>query len=168
MHHKLFFSHYRKADAISATANMDGFTVLNAIKMHFGWDTEMLREAAEQCNKRGEIAVLKDLTPRLLLVPRTKVQSAERTKFYIEDLLKAADAIKVLGLQFTHYSFTNRISFDEELIEIFRVLFSPALETGIDLLVFDIDYRCTEKLKQLMTEVRYGKYGMSFDNVTGL
>jgi hypothetical protein len=146
MHHKINFAYHYGSDGISATSNMDGFTVLNAIKMHFGWDTDELRKAAHECNERDEVAILGNLNPVLLLVPRTRVQDTEKSRFYINDLLNAATAVKIRKLQFTHYSFMNRLGFTGEVVEVLRALLDPNLETSINEFVLDTDYRLVSEM----------------------
>lgn len=72
MGHKLWFPESIESDVISATANIDGFTPLTAISRKYGWRNDLLTAASAQCNIRNEIAVIKELTPTLLLVPSTK------------------------------------------------------------------------------------------------
>lgn len=156
MSQKLWFDYMPVCDGISATANMDGFTVLNAIKMRFGWDTDLIRQASDACNERDEIAVLDRLTPKLFLVPRTKVDDPERCEFYINDLLAAVDAVGVKNLQFTHYSFINHLVFKGELETVLRTIYSSKLRTQLQQLVLDTDYRVLKKMTDLLDGVRVG------------
>jgi hypothetical protein len=156
MSQKLWFDYMPECDGISATANMDGFTVLNAIKMQFRWDTDMIRQASDACNERDEIAVLDRRTPKLFLVPRTRVDDPERCEFYINDLIAAVDAVGVKNLQFTHYSFINHLSFKGELETVLRTLYAWKLDTKLKQLILDTDYRVVKKMTDLLDGVRVG------------
>ncbi len=153
MSHKLWFQHLPECDGISATANMDGFTVLNAIKMRFGWDTDMIRKASDMCNERDEIAILDRLTPKLFLVPRTRVDDPSKSEFYIQDLFAALDRVGVENLQFTHYSFIDHLAFKGELEAVLRTIFAPKLDTKLEQLILDTDYRVVDRMIKIFDEL---------------
>ena len=153
MRHKLWFQHVPECDGISATANMDGFTILNAIKMRFNLDTDMIRKASDMCNERDEIAILDRLTPKLFLVPRTRVDDPEKSEFYMKDLIAAVDTVGINNLQFTHYSFIDHLGFRGELEVVLRTIFSKKLDTKLEQLVLDTDYRVVDKMIDLFDEL---------------
>ena len=153
MRHKLWFQHVPECDGISATANMDGFTILNAIKMRFNLDTDMIRKASDMCNDRDEIAILDRLTPKLFLVPRTRIDDPEKSEFYIKDLIAAVDTVGIKNLQFTHYSFIDHLGFRGELEVVLRTIFSKKLDTKLEQLVLDTDYRVVDKMIDLFDEL---------------
>jgi hypothetical protein len=64
MGHKLWFPESIESDVISATANVNGFTPLNAIARRYNWNTETISSASKQCNSRREIAVISELNSR--------------------------------------------------------------------------------------------------------
>lgn len=141
MHHKYWFDFFDECDGVSATANMNGFTILNAIKMKFGLDTDMLREASEHCNTTGEVIVLDSSGPKLFLVPRTQSNSLQTAWIYIIELLKAVDTVGVRNLQFTHYSFRTGLPFRWELAIVAKTIYDPDTVTQLEHLVLDIDAR---------------------------
>ena len=153
MRHKLWFQHVSECDGISATANMDGFTILNAIKMRFNLDTDMIRKASDMCNERDEIAILDRLTPKLFLVPRTRIDDPEKSEFYIKDLIAAVDTVGINNIQFTHYSFIDHLGFKGELGVVLKTIFSRQLDTKLKQLVLDIDYRVVDKMIGLFDEL---------------
>ena len=153
MSHKLWFQYVPECDGISATANMDGFTVLNAIKMRFNLDTDMIRKASDMCNERDEIAILDRLTPKLFLVPRTRIDDPEKSEFYMKDLIAAVDTVGIKNLQFTHYSFIDHLGFRGELEVVLRTIFSKKLDTKLEQLVLDTDYRVVDKMIDLFDEL---------------
>jgi len=150
MRHKYWFDYFPGCDGISATANMDGFTVLNAIKMRFGWDTDLIRQAAHACNERDEIAVLNRLTPRLFLVPRTKVDDPEKSKFYMTDLFAAVEELGIRRLQFSHYSFSDHLGFKGELEKVLEAIYCEQTTTKLEHLVLDMDARIFRKVMRFI------------------
>lgn len=152
--HKTHFEFARGVDGISATANMSGFTVLNSIKMHFGWDHDTIVRASDECNRRDEVAVLSQLTPTLFLVPKTRFDDKEKSAFYIRDLLNAVSHVGIKRLQFTHYAFSSALMFDEEIHEVMTNLVDPALETSLNEIVFDADHRASRVCTRLFQSVQ--------------
>lgn len=153
MRHKLWIDYDSNCDGISATANMDGFTILNAIKMRFGWDTDPIRQASDACNEKDEIAILDYLTPKLFLVPRTWIDDGVRSDFYIRDLLAAVDAAKVKILQFTHYSFNHHLRFKTELLVVISIIFATKINTKLDQLIFGVDDRVARKMTDFLDDL---------------
>ena len=105
------------ADALSVTANIGGFTTLTAVAGHYHWPAKEVTQAAQECNARNEIAVLKKFRPLLLLVPHT--QDGSHAERLMQDLLDACVSCSVKTLHFTHYgmllnraaNFLNVLSF---------------------------------------------------------
>ena len=152
MGHKYWFQPAEGCDAISATANAPGFTPLVAVARHFGWDYGMLEVAAGACNKKGEVAVVSAVSPKLFLVPATKGHG--EAKFLIADLLKATSAVGSCGLHFTHFGFLQGRFPEEELRDILAEILSPHLSHTLQTLVFDIDVRAESRLYSLMCPKR--------------
>ena len=85
------FPPYSRADTISATANTNDFTTLNAIRRHYGWSEELIQKASKACNLAGEVAIVTEVKPTLLLVPKTN--GKEDVTYLIKDLIEAANEI---------------------------------------------------------------------------
>jgi hypothetical protein len=151
MSHKLWFAPAPGVDAISATANTDGFTVLNAIARFYGWNYNDINRAAEEANRRGQVAVLRRDRPNLFIVPRTKPSDQASIGALVDDLLKALDATRARQLQFTHFGFTNRVKFEWELENFLTKLLESALAPELERVCIDIDRRCW-KVPQLSYE----------------
>jgi hypothetical protein len=147
MGHKLWFPESIESDVISATANIDGFTPLTAISRKYGWRNDLLTAASTQCNIRNEIAVIKELTPTLLLVPSTKGKGD--TDFLIKDLIKAANAVKADVLNFTHFGFIQNKLPIHEIQSILDVLFDENFKSSIHVIIWDIDFRFKKEMKQM-------------------
>ena len=147
MGHKLWFPESIESDVISATANIDGFTPLTAISRKYGWRNDLLTAASAQCNIRNEIAVIKELTPTLLLVPSTKGKGD--TDFLIKDLIKAANVVKADVLNFTHFGFIQNKLPIYEIQSILDVLFDENFKSSIRVIIWDIDFRFKKEMKQM-------------------
>jgi hypothetical protein len=122
-------------DAISATANDSGFTPLTAMARHYNWNKDIIVKACEQCNNKGEIAIIQQLSPTVLLVPKTSGQNQENS--LAADLANACSAISAQKLRFTHYGFIlNKLPADE--IESILVELKNT-ETTLEDVIWDIE-----------------------------
>lgn len=148
MGHKYWFQPAVGCDAMSATANVTGFTPLIAAARHFGWDYGVLEAAASACNDKGEVAIITAVVPKLFLVPATKAKG--NSKFLIEDLLKAVIEVAIEGLHFTHYGFLQGHFPEEEISDILRAILSSYPHPTLQRFVFDIDIRAKDRLYDLM------------------
>lgn len=143
-------------DAISATANTSGFTPLTSIARAYEWQRETIQEASNQCNERGEVAILNILQPTLFLVPKTKGQS--NTLFYITDLLKAINHMKVETLHFTHYGFIQDKLPRVEIEKILEVMLNPLTQSTLKEIIWDIDVRQDANMGYLHKVIK--QYGL--------
>lgn len=136
-----------ECDAISATANTDGFTPLLAIGRHFNWDRDVVTKAALACNMKGEVCVA-PFIPTLFLVPATKGHGDSR--FLISDLIAATRAANVKALHFTHFGFIqNRIP-QSEIVSVLNYLFGNSTSLGLCRIVIDIDARIESEFYELL------------------
>lgn len=152
MGHKIWFPDSVESDVISATANIGGFTPLTAIARRYGWNSELIEAASNQCNRRGEIAVVSAVIPTLLLVPSTNGQ--EDASFLINDLIQAANQIKADVLSFTHYGFVQIKLPSIEIRSILKLLLDPKLQSSIRVVVWDIDFRFKLEMVQIWKSMR--------------
>jgi hypothetical protein len=144
MGHKLWFPESIESDVISATANVNGFTPLNAIARRYSWSTELISSASKQCNSRYEIAVISQLKPTLLLVPST--QGKGDASFLIKDLVSAANAVKTDVLNFTHFGFIQNKLPKNEISTILDYFMNPNVRSSIRVVVWDIDFRFKKEM----------------------
>jgi hypothetical protein len=148
MGQKIWFRGIEGYDTVSVTANNSGFTPLDAVRRFFGFDYDLMNQAATACNNAGEVAVVRTLSPRLLLVPKTRGRG--NTEFFIEDLFQAATAICAVNLHFTHYGFLQGRFPKEEALTVIEAMLSPRLATTIERVVIDVDERVVDKfIKEL-------------------
>lgn len=156
MGHKLGFSGINGVDAVSATANVDGFTPLNAAARAYGWDRKLIAAASAQCNDRMEVAVVQQVTPTLLLVPQMiKRAHYKRTaEGYAIDLMMAAKHLKMKRLHFTHFGFLQSRKATQGFTKILEVLLNPLVQTPLEELIWEIDFRGLRELKAAHYAVR--------------
>lgn len=105
MGHKIFFRPCNDADTISATANSRGFTPLTAIVREYQWDRELIREASEACNLTGDVMIVTQVKPTLLLVPKTRDMS--KVADFTKKLIDKTNDLGSQVLHFTHFGFTQ-------------------------------------------------------------
>jgi hypothetical protein len=134
-------------DAISATANTEGFTPLLSIDRHFNWDRDIIKRAASSCNTNGQVCVV-ELTPILFLVPATKGHGD--AAFLIRDLIWATKSAKINSLHFTHFSFMQNRLPESEIVAVLNYLLGDSSVLGLDRLVIDIDARQESHLYKLL------------------
>lgn len=144
-----------KVDAISATANVSGFTQLTAIARCYGWSPRRVNAVAMQCNMRREVAVVQDVTPKLFLVPHTRRD--DDSIALMQDLLDACGACSVSTLHFTHYGMlTSRVPL-AEIEKLFGFIKMIPKETILEKIIWDIDEQYISDVKELWS--RYFKEG---------
>ena len=155
MGHLLGFPAILGLDAISATANAHGFTPLTAIARTYGWQRDQLEAASAQCNHRQEVAVIKALSPTLLLVPRTHggEGSLPSVGGLMSDLLAAVDHLKIGSLHFTHFGFVQGRFPEREMRTILETLLGSLHQSSIDVLYWDIDRRVLNDMIKLYSRV---------------
>lgn len=138
-------------DAISATANADGFTVLGAIASGFNWDRNILNHAADECNKSGQVVIVNQLKPTLLLVPKTRANM--NVSAVTKDLIDAANALGLKKLNFTHYLLVLNKLPKNEITEILTYLLNPNLVTTLETIYWDIDTRYKAEINSIYEKI---------------
>ncbi len=123
--------------AISVTANFNGFTPLWAIARAYHWDSDLIKAAAEECNKKCEVMILTELNPIVILVPKTKAEKNITTIF--KDLVDAANILDIKKLHFTHYSYMKSKKPLNEIKQILKILLDPSLHTSIKTVYWDLN-----------------------------
>ena len=156
MGHKLGFSGLQGVDAVSATANHDGFTPLTAAARIYGWDRDLITRASQQCNDRKEVAIVHQVTPTLLLVP--KVTGKTSYKYTVEgcaiDLLMAAKHLKIKSLHFTHFGFMQSHKVAEDFRKVLEIFLNPLNDMPLEEVIWEIDYRGLRELQSAYHAVK--------------
>jgi hypothetical protein len=154
--HKLGFSGVHGVAAVSATANPEGFTPLSAAARIYGWDRDLIARASQQCNERREVAIVDQVSPTLLLVP--KVTGKTSYKFTVEgcaiDLLMAAKHLKIKSLHFTHFGFMQSHKVADDFKKILEIFLNPLNDLSLEYVIWEIDYRGLRLLQEAYHAVR--------------
>ena len=146
MFQKIWFLPVHEADTISVSANLSGFTMINAVSRALGYDWDYVKEVAKTANQNEEVICLQDLTPRLIIVPKTCGKDDLLTRKLFTQVINSANALETKILHMTHYGFCNNLSNGTEPSIIFRELLNPHLITTIERVVFDCDPRAKHRM----------------------
>ena len=147
----IWFHPVANMDAISVTANPDGFTTQSRVGQLLGYDQEVMVDAAKACNDKYEITILNKNTPPLLLVPQT--YGRKDSLFLINDLIAACNHLKVKKLHFTHFGFIQKELPKNEVEQILRVMLDPHIHTTVETVVWDVDSRVKDELQTIVSDL---------------
>lgn len=148
MGQKIWFSAVPGCDAVSATANTQGFTPLTAIARKFDWDLDMIEREAAACNKEDTAIIVRTVTPKLLLVPATKGRGSRKKIEY--RYLKALHGLDPICLHFTHYGFLQGRFPASEISWVLNLLLGQLLPVSIKMITVDVDERRSRDFFNLM------------------
>ena len=146
MFQKIWFATFPEADTVSVSANLSGFTMINAVSRALGYDWDHVKEIAKTANQNREVICLQDLTPRLIIVPKTDGKDDSLTRKLLTQVINDANALGTKILHMTHYGFCNNLSYGTDPSIIFRELLNPHLSTAIESVVFDCDSRAKHRM----------------------
>jgi len=149
----IWFHPVANMDAISVTANPDGFTTQSRVGQLLGYDQEVMVDAAKVCNDKYEIAILNKSTPPLLLVPQT--YGRKDSLFLINDLIAACKHLKVKRLHFTHFGFIQKELPKNEVVQILQVMTDPYIQSTIETIMWDIDSRVKDALETIVSDLNF-------------
>lgn len=138
-------------DAISVTANPEGFTTQNRVGQLLGYDQKAMIDAAKESNDKYEIAILNKSKPPLLLIPQT--YGKKDSLFLINDLIAACNHLKVKKLHFTHFGFIQKELPKNEVEQILRVMFNSQIQSTIETVVWDVDSRVKDALQIIVSSL---------------
>lgn len=143
----IWFHPHGAVDAISVTANANGFTTHNRVWEFLGFPEEDMISAANFCNEKNDIFLLGNKKPYLLLVPQTHGQ--KNSSFLIKKLILICNVHSIKSLHFTHYGFIQKRLPELEVQHILNELIEPKNNVNIDLLIWDIDSRAVDTMQTL-------------------
>lgn len=138
-------------DAISITANWNGFTTLRGYALNPKWKEVLNEEMIQRCNQNEEIIALDVTEPTLFLVPRTKGHGA--TDKLMADLFSLINKRNIQILKFTHYSCLRGNLPEKEIIGILNFLFNPSLRTTLKKLIWKVDPRAEDEIRDIFFQV---------------
>ena len=147
----LGFSPSIESDTMTVTANPMGMAPLQIITSKFSWNSLRVHHAATRVNRFSKVAVLRDLKPKLILVPRTRGE--KDASELMDDLLEAAESVESEVLNFTHYGYVQEKLPKIEVESVFKKLSEIRNSTSIRVVIWDIDSRYQAEIKGM-----YEKY----------
>ena len=137
--HFVGFTPSIESDTITVTANPGTWSPLEQISCKFSWNRIRVHHAATRVTRFSKLAVLQDLEPKLILLPKT-AGNKDVTEM-IGDLIEAADSIGSEIINFTHYGYVRDSLPIIELESVFRKLAENSRKISIRVIIFDIDAR---------------------------
>jgi len=141
MGHKLFFAAVPGCDTISATANQNGFTLLNAIARRFGWNSDLLCASVDRANSETAVICVQEFSPRLILVPKLRSDSRIDASRFMQEFFQICKRIDSRTIQFTHFGFLSKCPDLGVIEEVFQALYKlPEELQDVDIFV-DVDFR---------------------------
>lgn len=145
------FRSYQPNNLIVATANIDGFTTLNAIANVYKFNKDAIKFYVDQCNEHNVIRILRDFEVPLMLVPRTRGSTKwqKAPERYITEIIKEANHSDVKKIHFTPYSFIRNKFPENEIRSILTILLNPLVHSTLSTFIFEIDARHEKQLIDL-------------------
>lgn len=140
-----------ESDTMTVTANPMGMSPLQVITSKFNWNSLRVHHAATRVNRFSKVAVLRDLKPKLILVPRTRGE--KDASELMDDLLEAVKSVESEVLNFTHYGYVQEKLPMVEVESVFKKLSEIKNSTSIRVVIWDIDSRYQAEIKGM-----YEKY----------
>jgi hypothetical protein len=148
--HQLAFSPALECDTLTVTANLMGMSPLHIISGKFNWNQLRVRHAATRANRFSKVAVLRDLKPKLILVPRTN--GRQDASALMDEMLEAAEAIDSEVINFTHYGFVQDRLPKIEVNSVMLKLSEINGKSKIRVVIWDIDSRYIKEINALYQE----------------
>jgi hypothetical protein len=152
---------------ISATANLNGFTPLNAILGAIGIRSEKFKEVVDALNAVDKIYHYTHTKPNLIFVPLAKGESSSRSgsEYYTTEIISICNLYKYKYLHFTHFGFINGIFQSNEISKILKIFLNPLVNIKLETIYFEIDSRHLENLKSLFNDIANRIFRLGIKNV---
>jgi len=159
-HNYLSYAPSIESDTMTVTANPMGMAPLQIIASKFSWNSLRVHHAATRVNRFSKVAVLRDLKPKLILVPRTRGETDASE--LMDELLEAAESVESEVLNFTHYGYVQQKLPKIEVESVFKKLSEIKNSTSIRVVIWDIDSRYQVEIKGI-----YEKYFSKSTDLSG-
>lgn len=164
---KIAFTTIHGIQAISVTANLNGFTPMAAILEYLKIKKKTLIKEVHSCS----IVKLIPYWPNIILVPPTRGPTGKNKwiENYTIEILKICNAGNFKELQFTHYGFINGTFPKGEVSRILSILLNPLIYTTLEAIYWEIDARYVEIMEETYTRIdeningSRGSYPIIFD-----
>ena len=134
-----------ESDTVTVTANPILNAPLQTIVSKFNWNSLRVHRAATRVNRFCKVAVLRDLKPKLILVPKTRGEND--VSELMEELIEAAESIESEVLNFTHYGYVQEKLPALEVKSVLKKFLELKEKTSIRVVVWDIDSRHINEIK---------------------
>ena len=136
-----------EADSVSVTANPMPGSPLSIVVERLNLDRARIHKAAVKSNRHSKIAVLENMNPRIFLIPKTT--GNEDPSGLIDDLLDSAKECDSEVINFTHYGLIKGDVPEAEVSGIFQRFAQRGAESGIRVIVWDVDARHLQTFRVL-------------------
>lgn len=157
--HKLSFTVADGVDAISITANANGFTPFRAAFRELYLDYKEFENEIIECKKENKVIQLNvsSAYPTLIIVPPTRGQTSKyhTYEYYMIRILEICNFNKAKNLHFTHYGFLNGGFYINEVLSVMKTLLHPLAFTTLENVYFEIDDRHYQEFVSIFNHVRY-------------
>lgn len=157
--HKLSFTVADGVDAVSITANANGFTPLTAAFRALYLDYKDFENEIIECRKENKVIQLKvsPSYPTLIIVPPTrgKTSNHHTYEYYMIRILEICNFNKSKNLHFTHYGFLNGGFYINEVLSVMKTLLHPLAFTTLENVYFEIDDRHYQEFVNIFKHVSY-------------
>lgn len=129
-----------KADAISCTYDMDGFTLMNAVLIAYGLDREHFRSCARM-HEGTQFRVIAHGDEKPLVITTTKTERWDSEPGATQQIIMAADAERCESLCMTHFGFILGDFPDNAFLSCLEALRNAGAQEYLQRVIVDVDDR---------------------------
>ena len=129
-----------KADAISCTYDMDGFTLMNAVLIAHGLDREHFRSCARM-HEGSQFRVIAHGDEKPLVITTTKTERWDSELGTTQQIIIAADAERCESLCMTHFGFILGDFPENAFLHCLETLRNAGAQEYIKRVIVDVDDR---------------------------
>ena len=151
---KINFTPIHGLQAISVTANLNGFTPMAAVLEYLKVKKKTLIKEVHHCSFSGIVKLIPGW-PNIILVPPTRGPTYRNKwiEYYMIQILKICNAENFKELQFNHYGFINGTFQKGEVSRILSVLLNPLIYTTLEAIYWEIDARYVETMTEIYSRI---------------
>jgi hypothetical protein len=158
--HKLSFTVAEDIDAISISANPNGFTPLTAAFRAMNLNHKDFEDEIFACRKQDVVIELKNQpfnSLKIILVPPTRgLPTKHHTyEYYMTRILEICNINNLKNLHFTHYGFLNGGYHLDEVLRVMTTLLHPLVFKTLEHIYFEVDERYYREFTSIFRHVNY-------------
>jgi len=141
--HKVGFTIPSDVDAISLSANSNGFTQFTAAMRALYRDTKEFETSIKECKDFDTVIEARAESPTIILIPPTrgKTGKSQSFEYYATEIISLCNYRKRKILHFAHYGFINGDFQWMEIRRTMEVFLNPLIHTTLEKIYFEIDSR---------------------------